>query len=708
MDEVATETVVNQDGQNAIGDSVELTQDQAQVKLWLSRIVAAKAKWEEDFKRMRACMEFVAGLQWAGQVKMDDERYSVNITLRTITEKVATLYAKNPTAIATRRPRLDYVMWDGELESLMESIRQSSQIAQSGAPVPVEHLALMADFQQGTARRKLVERVGQTLQIIYQYQVDSHNPSFKEQLKQVVRRVSICGVGYGRPIFCRDGDETYKEVSTVDTGTTVQDRIGRIRVIANKIQDGEVDESSAQLSTLRSLVMSVGASQAMMDEDQLPERLEFDFAPATTIIPDTRCRNLKDFVGARWIAQQFDLPVDDVNAIFGTEIKTGSNSSNNKAKEFTRNGDDINSKESLQTDPQNRGIVHLYEVFDKDTKTRFFVCEGYKDYVLHPEPPVPSIPGFWHHVALTFNDIEPDPDSKATIFPPSDVQTMKHVQKEWNRTRNALRDQRNANAPQYVVRKGLLTDKDKETLQNAVPNQVVELEGIPPDMEPAKFISVLPKAPVDPALYDTDPLAQDMMLGAGVQQANIGPAQPNVTATVGSIAEQSRLNVTGSNVDDLDGFLSKLAEIGGVMLLKSMSVEVAKRIAGPGAAWPSQPQTRQDFLNEVFLKIEAASSGRPNKAIDIANRRDLTPLLIQAGANPVGIIEDVAKIMDDNIDVSKYFPIMPPGLMDQSPLQPQSSPEGAPPNGAAPTGAESPMNSGLVTHPPSVPLAATG
>lgn len=247
-----------------------------------------------------------------------------------------------------------------------------------------------------------------------------------------------------------------------------------------------------------------------------------------------------------------------------------------------------------------------------------------------------------------------------------------------------------------------MTTGDKETLMNAVPNQVLELEGIPPEQEPKNFVSVLPKAPIDPALYDTAPLEQDMMLGAGMQQANVGPAQPNVTATVGTIAEQSRLSVTGSNVDDLDGCLSEVAQKGGIMLLKAMSSEIVSHIVGIGAAWPSQPQSRLDFVNEIYLKIEAASSGRPNKAMDVANRRDLTPLLIQAGANPVGIIEDIAHIMDDNIDVSKYFPIMPPGMMDQQ-AQPSAG-GGAPSNGAGPpTGP--PMGSG--TSPPPVPLAAT-
>jgi hypothetical protein len=122
----------------------------------------------------------------------------------------------------------------------------------------------------------------------------------------------------------------------------------------------------------------------------------------------------------------------------------------------------------------------------------------------------------------------------------------------------------------------------------------------------------------------------------------------------------------------LDGFLSRLAQAGGEMLLLEMSEEVVRRIAGVGAVWPSLDESREDYLNEVFLKIEAASSGRPNKAVDIANWRDLAPLLMQAGANPAGIIEETAKRLDDNLDVSNLFPLTPPSGassqgMEQSP-----------------------------------------
>ncbi len=650
-------------------ESPEQRQDRALVKLWLSKIEHAKKKWEPDFKRMRDNMEFVSGLQWPGQTTIETERYSVNLTLHAGGQKVATLYAKNPKAAAKKRERLEYQVWDGEMESLMDAIGQAQAAVAVGEPIPVEISALFNDFQAGKTHQKLVDKICKTLEVVYQYQVDTQQPDFKEQVKQVVRRVIIAGVGYGRPIYCRP-NEAYSKPSSAGVGTKVADLAGRLSEVTRQVEAGSDDNSSAKLSTIRSLAASLGASAS--DENlsaELSERIEFDFLPATSVIPDPKCRALKGFVAASWVAIEFPLELETANAIFGVDIKTDQQDST------------VNVDMSEGGPSKEQETVYVYNVFNKQDKTQFFVCKGYKDFLVEPEPLKPSVDGFWPLVALTFNDVEVEPCTKTSIFPPSDVQLMKAIQVEWNRTRDALRHHRVANAPRYFVRKGLLTDDDKEKLLSAVPNEVIELAGIPDGADPATLIRFMQTHPIDERLYDTSPLEQDLTLSAGMQQANIGAAQPNVTATVGSIAEQSRLNVSASNVDDLDGFLSSLARMSGEMIMQEFAPETIARIAGPGWAWPVTPEMRADYLNEILLQVEAASSGRPNKALDIANWRDLAPTLINAGASPAGIVQETVRRLDDSLDVTKFFPIS----QDVAPAE-QLSPSGAPPAAQAVSG----------------------
>lgn len=669
---------IGSNGEPEQDNSTEALQARASVKQWMSRITRAKMKWEPDFKRMRKNMEFATGLQWPGQTEMDDERYVCNLTNRLVNQKVATLYAKNPTAVALRRERQDFALWDGNAESIMGAIQHAQMVQQSGQVLPPDISALFEDYIQGKERQEAMDRFCETFKRVYQYQVDAHKPDFKVQMKQLVRRTVICGVGYVRPIWCSDGEALY-EPSTIDTGSTVQQRMARVKELATRLGKGDIDSNSAEYETMRSLIVSLGASAALQDEVKMPERIEFDFLPSDSVIPDERCRNLVDFIGARWVAVEYILPVDEVNSIFSTHIKAGGG--DNQAKVYTTPIGSLSepSQDTDKTNSTGRSQILLYEILDYNTKTRCFICDGWNDYVCAPEPLDPAIGGFWQIFALTFNDVEASPNTRASIFPPSDVQMVKSAQREWNRTREALRDHRNANAPKYLVPKGVLTTEDKEALRTAVPNQVIELDSVPAGADISKMIMPMQFAPIDPRLYDTAPLEQDIMVGGQMQQANVGPAQPNVTATVGNIAEQSRLTVSASNIDDLDGLLSRLAQASGEMLLKKASRATVQRISGHGALWPEQPNDRLDFLNEVNMTIEAASSGRPNKATDISNFQALAPVLQAAGANPIGMVQEAARRLDDNIDLSKFFPLTPPepAIPPGSPVSGQQQPSSA-------------------------------
>ena len=652
----------------SIADSIIAESERREVKRWTNRVLESKRFFEADLKRIKANMEFAAGFQWDGQAEMDSEEYVINITLRNVHHKAATLYARNPQVDVLRRERLDFVIWDERYESLITALGKASQAAVMGG-TDMEAEATLLDYQQGKQWRDLVNRICRSVKIAYQYQTEAHKPDFKEQMKQMVRRTIICGVSYVRPIFVREVGEA--SPTSMGQGTTAADRARLLGALADKV--AEEGEDSANVETMRSLAHSLSVGSGG-ESSTLEERLEFDFPPPNTIIVDSRCRNLKEFVAARWVAQEYMLPLDDVNAMFGTDIEEGGDLTiyNERGQEERTHSERDETKEGP--------YVCVWEVMDKVTQTHFYICDGWHGYLRPPMPMDPPVKGFWQVQALTFNDVEADPDTKASIYPPSDVQLVKHPQKEWNRSRDAWRDQRNANAPIYPIRKGMLTENDKALLTEHEPNSVIELEGIPSDKEPAQFLRPMIPAPMDPQLYDNTPLTQDIQLSTGAQEANLGPHPSNFRATVGNIAEQSRLTVSSSNVDDLDGVLTRLAQSGVEMLLRSLSPEVARRIVGRGCVWPGED--RDDYINEIIVKIVAASSGRPNKALDVANYERVAPIMINAGANPIAVIEEGVKRLDDQLEVSRFFPT--PGGMGTAPLPAQPAPAGAKPPGQRP------------------------
>lgn len=635
------------------------------VQQWCSRIKKAKGVWKNDFRRMRDNMNFAAGLQWPSQKQMVDKRYIANITNRAVQGKVASLYAKNPTAEYKRRPRLDFPLYDGNLESIMPIIQGAMQ----GQPLPPPAMALIQDFAHGMAERTMIDKVGKTLEILFQYQLDSQDKEegeFKLSMKQLVRRVITTGVGYCRPSFTRDVETL---VTSAGASNTMANQMQEVKAIIEKLQEGDLEDDDPKIATLQNLIASMGVSSQNQSQNQdVTERMVFDFIPSTMVIPDTKCRQLKGFVGARWIAQEFIMAVEDINAIFDVDVQISTGAKQYKdgseVKQSTPNNNDKDS---------NICECCMWEVIDKQTKSHFYIVDGYKQYVVKPQPLEPDLDGFWPIVALTFNDVEVEEGLDATIFPPSDVQLMSSAQKEWNRIRNELMKHRKANAPGYIALKGMLTSGDKDNLENAPSNSVVELEGLPQGSDINKVIVPRIAVPIQPLLYDVGPEQQDIQLTIGSSQENLGMVNPRGTATGQTIAEQSRLTVTTSNIDDLDDFLSTLARMSGQIMLKEMQVATVQKIVGPGAVWPQQPATREMFCDQIFLSTKAASSGRPNKDMDLKNWQLMAPILQQYGANPQFMVRETIKRLDDRMDPEEAFPLIPPGMLEQGGLgqQPQ-------------------------------------
>lgn len=655
------------------------------LKAWESRILKDKAKWTPDFERMKKSCEFTVGWQWDEQTLLDDPRYRNNLAIRMVNQKVASLYARNPTVEVTRKRKLDFLMWDESVKAQADAEMALANAAQQGMDVDhmLPQLALLQDIQQGKQRRAMIDRVAKTLQILLQHFVDE--PTFKEDLKQCVRRCVITGVAFGRVSYEKASEPSHDNIPSDEVPHGVEDLEARAMLLTKKLEKepNEEDGKHEEIESIaKSLAATIGSQMSGSDDEGLPEEIVFDFPLSTSVFPDCDCRSLTNYTAANFIIIESVVPVDYLNARFNVDIKVGSGlnmaePASGGAKEQKQVGD------QTKSEPQR---VTAWEVMNIRDKTHHIQVKGWREWVLEPTPFTPPVGGFYPVAALTFNSIEVVPQTRTSVYPPSDIDNIKPLQKEWNRVGDALRDQRAANAPAYVIRKGSLSDADKEALNRREPNQVIELESIPADQKPGDFIEVLQVAHIDPAVYAKEPLEKDMQYSMGMQEANIGPAKPNVTATVGNIAEQSRLTTTSSNVDDLDSFLTSLVRMAGEMCLRAMSIETVKAIVGQGAVWPTDPIARKQLLTEIDISIRAASSGRPNKAVELQNVKEVGPLLMQAIQmtlqNPQAIgpmsamVEELLRRLDDNLDATKFFPVAPPPMV---PAQQQTTSQGGQP-----------------------------
>lgn len=605
-------------------------------------VKADKVHWGPRFKMVPQDARFASGIQWDGAKDMNNGgRYIANVVLRHINGKVAALYAKNPKAVATRRKRLEYAIWDGS-KAMLDSAQQQMMLSgQTGVPPDPQTMALIQDIAAGMAEKARLDRIARTLEVVHDHQQNNQIVPFKRSMKALVRRVVTVGWAWVKIDYKRELGGKSPDVQSKIADIT--ERLATIERMSADLHDGEFAHDDAEAEKLR-----LALKQLQSEPDVLvSEGLVYSFPAPTSIIPDKRCSQLQGFVGADWVTEEFLLTPDEVKEIYKVDL--GKNYTRYNENGIERGKVSVpSSGPRKETERDDRCMVWVTS--NAKEGLVYTTCDGYQDFLEEPRGPSVKLDRFWQIFPLTFNDAEPAEGCAdgTDVFPPSDVRMLMPIQKEYNRSRNGLREHRKANRPKTGVAQGMLSDDDKGKLASHPANAVIELMGLQPGQKVEDLLQPIKGAPIDAALYDTNFLMEDMMRVVGSQEANIGGTS-GATATESSIAEGSRVSALSSNTDDLDDMLTELARAAGQILLMELSVEKAKEIAGPGAAWPEL--TRQELANEVLLEIVAGSSGRPNKDKEVASLERLLPFMLQIqGIAPTWLLKQIVNRLDDRID----------------------------------------------------------
>lgn len=629
-----------------------------------------KKHWKSAFKKMRDDMKFAAGKQWPNQ-KDDDDRYVANIVLRHIQQRVAGIYGKNPRIVARRRERLLSTVWDGTHQALTEAQQMLMQ-----NPMDPGALAIIMDAQQVKAQTTMFDRVAETLEKLFTYSLDEQAVDFKTMMKSTVRRAITTGVGYVKMSFHR----AMKMRPEIEARLAdYSERLATVQQLASDLADEQSLPDSAEAEQLRLAIQALGQEEQIL----VREGLVFDYPDSTKIIPDRKCKQLKGFLGCDRVTQEYDLTADEIKRIYNLDVAAGGA----HAYVIDAHGDVAQQAVAhMQTSGQNEGAEdaqHLFRVWETYSRVDglvYVMCDGYKDFLQEPAPPECYTARFWPWYPLTFNDVY----AEDTIFPPSDVALIRDMQEELNRARQGLREHRRANRPKTAVAAGMLSDEDKEKLQDHPANAVLELEALQPGQAIDTVLQVLKGPPIDPALYDTSQSFEDILRTVGAQEANLG-GTAGATATETSIAESSRMSAMSSNVDELDEMLTELARNGGQILLSEVTRETVQQVVGEGAVWPEFD--RDTIAREIYLEVEAASTGRPNKAAEIQNATQIMPLLLQIpGISPEWVGRELIRRMDDRIDLTTAFAAGMPSIQAMNQMMIRQLMGGGMNTGGAPAG----------------------
>lgn len=605
----------------------------------------AKAHHKRAFDRMREDMDFA--LRGADKEWVAGDNYVANITLRQVRARVSALYAKNPRIVARRRKRLDFAMWDEKPESFQMAAGAAMGVGPDGmSPVMPEQqmqaMALMQDVQQGVAERLMYERVAKTLELAATYYINEQEPRFKPQAKQLIRRVATCGVGYFKLNYQRIMEPD------PDLNSKIADFTERLQHLERLIADAadeEFDEYCAEMEELRLAIASLQENPEII----VREGPLFTFPMSTAVIPDPNCRQLKGWIGQKRMAEEFILTPHQIQELYGVDVSKAFTpysklNPHDAMNPHRRNWAFVPSGDS-QRDAKDQYAV-VWEIYDAPTGLVFTVCDGYPEFLTPPARPRVQVEQFFPFWPVTFNDVEHHDE----IFPPSDVRLMRHMQEERNRSRQMLREHRFANRPTYVTPSGAFEEEDKAKLQNHPANAILEMQGLDVGEKIADKIQALPTTPIDPNLYETGPFEQDLLQTIGTHEAHLGGTSGD-TATEAAIAEGAKMSSDADARDELDDVLSEVMRAMGQVMLMEIAPETIRKIVGPGAVWPQL--SRREIAEEIQLEIEAGSSGRPNKAQELANAERITPLLLQIpGVNPTWLAKQLLIRMDEKLDLT--------------------------------------------------------
>jgi hypothetical protein len=651
------------------GHDIEVPESRSALVLELQEDVRADKKhFSPAFKQMMEDME----VAWTGASKSwPKSNYKVNITQRFVRQKVASLYAKNPRALAKCRPKLKYKLWDGTMQQL--------QMAMQGLPDPMQAMAIIMDAQQGKAEEEMYKKLGKTLECCFHYYVDESIPTFKSQMRRCVRSAVQTAVGYVKLGFQRETDLSPDNKAKIADS---QQRLAHIQRLSDELGpegdktliDPEAEELRLSIEQLRKEPMVI-----------IREGLVFDFPRPTSVIPDRKCISLDGWIGADWLTEEIFMTPDEVKEFYKLDLGGVATPAGGPSyAAYSTNGVEYQRNPRSDLSGTHDDLVCVWLMYYKPSGLKFEMADGYKDFLREPTGPDVVVERFFPIYALCFNELE----HPTKLFPPSDVCNMTPQQMELNRQKEALREHRKANRPGYVTPKGALSEGDKQALTGQEASAVVELDGMMPGNKVTDLLQPLPKIGVDPNLYESQGIMDDVYKTVGMAEPAFGGSSGD-TATAVATAEQARTAALEAEADLLNDFLSILARDSAQIMLANLDPQTVQQIAGPGAIWPDM--NREQIQSELYLEIVAGSNGRPNKIQRQQALQQLVPFLIQIpGVNPQWLGQKLIEAIDDSIDITEAFTQSLPSIqmMNAAPAPQPGGPGAEDPTKQGPEGSD--------------------
>ena len=407
----------------------------------------------------------------------------------------------------------------------------------------------------------------------------------KKRAKSAIRSAMTTSIGWAKVSWQKDiKNDPLIENRIADA----QDNLQRIRHLISEIEDG--DESRAELEAKQGELEQQLLALQQNPEVSVVEGLVIDRVLSEDVfILDDTIYDFDQYEQAESIAHRVWMTCEQYKQTFGKDAPKTANKYGSDKKEFGK---------SIEQDDDSL-LVAVFEAWDRVSNTVYTLCSGADEWAREPYVPQTIGKRFYPFFALAFNPID------GRVLPLSDAELLKELQDEYSTTRTNFAEHRKENLPVRVYRKsGDLTDNDVKALANRSANQWVGIEGNP-DTPLQNDIAILQNPPVDPGVYDVQPILRDaeMVLGAG--DAAKGSINKAKTATEAEIMAQGLQSRVAERQDVVEDWIAEMAQFAAEILLQEMTLPQVQRIAGADAVWPQL--NKEQIFDLVQIEIRAGS-----------------------------------------------------------------------------------------------------
>lgn len=498
-------------------------------------------------------------------------------------------------------------------------------------------------------QRAAVRLFGETAEAVLEKQLVS-GCRLKRRSKRILTSAYTNAIGWWK-LCWQDGEKSPIITNRI---RDIQDNIARIEQQQKALTDATAGaDHERQMAELKQTL----AGLQVQSEVRIGRGLTLDFVnPEDLLVLDRSIFEIQDYERAEKLAHRVWMTRDQYRRAFGY--------SPDRAKVYRSRADGgQQAAQSAGQGDKGDDLLMVFEVWDQGSNRVHTVCMG--DDGLCRESYSPDWTGerWIPFFLLLWNEVD------GAFLPPSDVELTDEVVREYNRTRQALEDDRRDARPFTVVRKGgSLTQSDVENIRNRKGNDIIMVEGV--GGQPiGNDIQSVALGRVDPMVYDTAQARQDMEMLVGGGDAARGAVLKAKTATEAEILSQGLRGRSAERTDVIEDLLSEVGTYALEVLLRKLTLQEVQKIAGPEAQWPQL--SVEDVLRNVSVSVRGGSTGKPDHLQEQDRWTKLLPVIKdtvreivevrkagqeQLAQLAMALLKETLRRFDERFEVEQYLP----------------------------------------------------